>query len=139
MPNILEVKPLISNEVHKSPYSRYPGYQKMIILRKYYFWPNMKNEVVELLVGCIEFQQVKVEHRHATRLLQPLTITNWKQEVINLDFITDFPENQKQNDSIMVVLDKLSKVAHFIHVKTTYKAANIADIFMKEIFRLHGI
>ena len=39
----------------------------------------------------------------------------------------------------MVVVDKLSKAAHFIHVKTTYKAVNIADIFLKQIFRLHGI
>ena len=49
------------------------------------------------------------------------------------------PINQNQNDSIMLVVDKLSKVAHFIPVKTTYKAANIADIFLKQIFRLHGI
>ena len=49
------------------------------------------------------------------------------------------PKNQKKNDYVMVVVDKLSKEAHFIPVKTTYKAANIANIFMKENFRLHGI
>ena len=49
------------------------------------------------------------------------------------------PKNQKQNDYVMVVVDKLSKEAHLIHVKTTYKATNIADIFLKQIFRLHGI
>ena len=68
-----------------------------------------------------------------------MPIPNWKWEVINLDFITGLPKNQKQNDSLMVVVDKLSKSTHFIHVKTTHKAANIADIFMKEIFHLHGI
>ena len=99
----------------------------------------MKNEVAEFLARCIECQQVKAEHQHSTGLLQPLPIPNWKWEVIILDFITGLPKNQKQNDSIMIVQDKLSKVAHFIHVKTTYKAANIVDMFMKEIFRLHGI
>ena len=59
--------------------------------------------------------------------------------MISLDFITGLPRNQNQNDSIMVVVDKLSKEAHFIPVKTTYKAANIADIFLKHIFRLHGV
>ena len=59
--------------------------------------------------------------------------------MISLDFITGLPINQNQNDSIMVVVDKLSKAAHFIPVKTTYKAANIADIFLKQIFRLHGV
>jgi hypothetical protein len=56
-----------------------------------------------------------------------------------LDLITGLPKTQKQNDSIMVVIDKLSKYAHFIPVKSTFKAINIAKIFMKEIFRLHGI
>jgi hypothetical protein len=56
-----------------------------------------------------------------------------------LDFITGLPKTQKQNDSIMVVIDKLSKYAHFIHVNSTFKAINIVEIFMKEIFRLHGI
>ena len=54
--------------------------------------------------------------------------------MISLDFITGLPRNQNQNDSIMVVVDKLSKAAHFIPVKTTYKAANIVDIFLKQIF-----
>jgi hypothetical protein len=56
-----------------------------------------------------------------------------------LDFITGFPKTQKYNDLIMVVIDKLSKFAHFIPVKSTYQSINIAEIFMKEIFRLHGI
>ena len=56
-----------------------------------------------------------------------------------MDFITGLPKSKKHNDSIFVVIDKLSKAAHFIHVKSTYKALNIVDIFLKEIFRLHGI
>ena len=72
-------------------------------------------------------------------LLHSLPIPRWKWEIINLDFITGIPRNQNLNDSIMVVIDKLSKASHFILVKTTYKAANIVDIFLKQIFRLHGI
>ena len=56
-----------------------------------------------------------------------------------MDFITSLPKIKKQNDSIFVVIDKLPKVAHFIYMNLTYKAVNIADIFLKEIFRLHGI
>ena len=99
----------------------------------------MKSEVVEYIARCFECQTIKVEHQHPARLLQPLPIPEWKWEIISIDFITGFPNNQKQNDSIMVVVDKLSKAAHFIPVKTTFKASNIADIFMKQIFRLHGI
>ena len=104
------------------------------MLRKEYFWPNMKKEVVEYIARCIKFQQVKVEHHHQASLLQPLPIPNWKWEVIILDFITRLPKNQKENNSIMVVVDKLSKETHFIPIKSTYKLANVADIFMKENF-----
>ena len=77
VPNILEFKLLILNEVHKSPYSGCPGYQKMIkMLRNEYFWANMKNEAVEFLARCIEGQQVKVEHQHLESLLQRLPIPN---------------------------------------------------------------
>ena len=100
----------------------------------------MKNEVVEYIARCITCQQVKDEHQHPAGLLQPLPIPNWKWEVISLDFIIVLPKNQKKkNDSIMVVVEKLSRAAQFIRVKITHKVANIADIFMKEIFWLHEI
>jgi hypothetical protein len=56
-----------------------------------------------------------------------------------MDFITGLPKSTKKNGVIMVVVDKLSKVAHFIRIKSTCKAIDIANIFMKEIFRLHGM
>ena len=91
----------------------------------------MKTEVAEYIARCLECQQVKTKHQHPAGFLHPLPIPSWKWEVISLDFIIWLPRNQNQNDSIMVVVDKLSKAAHFIPVKTTYKAANIADIFLK--------
>ena len=140
IPNVPKIKLLILNEIHKNPYSGHPGYQKTItMLRKDYFWPNIKNELAEYISRCFECQQVKTEHQHPAGLLQPLPIPSWKWEIISLAFITGLPRNQNLNDLIMVVIDKLSKEAHFILVKTTYKAANIVDIFMKQIFRLHGI
>jgi IS30 family transposase len=71
--------------------------------------------------------------------LHPIPIPEWKWEVISMDFITGLPTTKKHNDSIMVVIDKLTKVAHFILVKSTHKAINIAKFFMKEIFRMHGL
>jgi hypothetical protein len=91
------------------------------------------------LARCQYCQQVKADHQHLVGLLQPLPVPKWKWETISLDFITGFPKTQKQNDSIMVVIDKLSKSAHFIPINFTFKDINIAEIFIKEIFRLHGI
>ena len=56
-----------------------------------------------------------------------------------MDFITGLPKIKKQNDSIFVVIEKMSKETHFIPVKSTYKAVNIVDIFLKEISRFHGV
>jgi hypothetical protein len=87
----------------------------------------------------MECQKVKAEHRHPGGLLQPFPIPKNKWEVITMDFIKGLPRTNKKYDSIMVVVDKLTKVAHFVHVKKTHTITNIADIFMKEIVRLHGI
>eukprot|EP00253_Pinus_taeda_P015903 PITA_15903 len=140
VPNQSRIKNLIMDEFHVSHYAGHPGYQKMITaIRKEYFWPGMKKNIIEYLSQCLECQQIKAEHQHPAGLLQPLQIPEWKWEVISMDFITGLPKTKKNNDSIFVVVDKLSKAAHFIPVQSTYRAAQIAHIFMQNIFRLHGL
>jgi hypothetical protein len=72
-------------------------------------------------------------------LLQPLPIPEWMWEVVTMDFITGFPRKGKMHDSIMVVVDNITKDAHFIPLKTTHKEVDVVDIFMKELARLHEI
>jgi hypothetical protein len=81
----------------------------------------------------------KAENRHPNGLIQPLPIPEWKWEVMTMDFITKLPKTNKQHDSIMVVVDKLTKDSHFIPVKLTHKETNVVDIYMKEISQFHGI
>jgi hypothetical protein len=69
---------------------------------------------------------VKTKHIHPAGLLHPLPIPKWKWEVVTIDFITKLPRTMKHHDSIMVVVDKITKESHFIPMKTTYKATNIA-------------
>ena len=79
IPNVPKIKLLILNEIHKTPYSGHPSYQKTItMLQKDYFWPNMKNELAEYIAKCFESQQVKTEQHHPAGLLQPLPIPSWK-------------------------------------------------------------
>ena len=105
---------------------------------KKYFWPGMKKDMDEYISKCMKCQQVKVEHQHPVGLLQPLPVPNWKWEVISMDFITRLPMTWREHDSIIVVVGKLTKAAYFIPVKSTHKTDDIAKIFMKEIFKLHG-
>eukprot|EP00253_Pinus_taeda_P012175 PITA_12175 len=99
----------------------------------------MKKDIAEYLARCLECQQIKAEHQHPAGLLQPLPILEWKWEIISMDFITGLPKTKKGNDSIMVIVDKLSKAAHFIPVQSTYRAPQIAHVFMQNVFRLHGL
>jgi hypothetical protein len=96
----------------------------------------MKKDVSDYIAEC---QRVKVEHRQLVGLLQPLSIPKRKWGVVTIDFITKFPRTTRQHDSIMVVVDKLTKVIYFVQVKMTNTIDNIVEIYMKEISRLHGI
>jgi hypothetical protein len=118
----------------------HPGYQNMITTtRKQFHWPGLKKDIANYLAKCLECQQVKVGHWNPVGLLQTLPILEWKWETISMDFITRLPISTKQNDAIMVVVDKLRKSTHFIPIKLTSKAIDITSIFMKEVFRLHGM
>jgi len=111
----------------------------IISLRKQFYWPNMKSQITEYLSKRLVFQRVKGDNQHLVGILQPLPIPKWKWKIISLDFITGLPNTKIQNDSIIIVIDKLSKCAHFLPMKSTYKEINIIELFMKEIFRLHGV
>jgi hypothetical protein len=87
----------------------------------------------------MERQKVRDEHRLLAGLLQPLLIPEWKWEVVTINFITKWPRTTRKHDSIMVVVDKLTKVLHFIPIKVTHKEFIIAEIYMREISRLHGV
>eukprot|EP00253_Pinus_taeda_P010896 PITA_10896 len=99
----------------------------------------MKKSIAEYLAWCLECQQIKAEHQHPAGLLQPLPIPEWKWEIISMDFITGLPKTKRNNDSFMVVVDKLSKVAQFIPIQSMYKVAQIAHIFMQDVLKLHGL
>lgn len=112
-----ELKKLILREFHVNPYSSHPGYQKTLtIVNKFYYFPNIKKEVVEFVVRCLDCHQVKEECKHPGGLLHLILIPEWKWEVITIDIITGLSRTSSQRDFIMVMVDRLSKVAHFIPV-----------------------
>jgi hypothetical protein len=123
---------MILREMHNVPYAGHLGYQKTIaVVKSQYYWPGMKKEVADFIAKCLECQKVKAEHRHPDGLLHPLSIPEWKWEVVTMDFITKLPRTNKQNDSIMVVVAKLTKAAHFSPVNLTHKVKNISYVYMR--------
>jgi hypothetical protein len=140
VPQDPELGKLILQEASNSPYSIHPGNTKMYMdLKGRFWWSKMKRDIAEYIVLCDVCNRVKAEHQKPAGLLQPLPIPEWKWDNVGMDFITGLPRTKSGYDSIWVVVDRLTKVAHFIHVKTTCTSAILAKIYMNRIICLHGV
>jgi hypothetical protein len=89
-------------------------------MEKILFWVGMKRDVVHFITKFLKCQQVKAEHHHSVGLLQPHDVPTSKWEVISMEFFVGFPLTLHKHDAILVILDKLTKSAHFIPFKDTY-------------------
>ncbi|WVZ76143.1 LOW QUALITY PROTEIN: hypothetical protein U9M48_024141, partial [Paspalum notatum var. saurae] len=140
VPDVDSIKKLILSEAHDTAYSIHPGSTKMYHdLKERFWWYGMKRAVAEYVAVCDTCQRVKVEHQRPADLLQSLKIPEWKWEEISMDFIVGLPRTQKGYNSIWVVVDRLTKVAHFIPVNTTYSGARLAELYISRIVCLHGV
>ncbi|KAL4020645.1 hypothetical protein IC575_019426 [Cucumis melo] len=113
--------------------------RRCIGLKRVYWWRNMKREVAEFVSRCLVCQQVKAPRQKPAGLLQPLSIPEWKWENVSMDFITGLPRTLRGFTVIWVVVDRLTKSAHFVPGKSTYTASKWAQLYMSEIVRLHGV
>ncbi|KAK1681366.1 hypothetical protein QYE76_042214 [Lolium multiflorum] len=139
VPSDSELKQVILKEAHDTLYSIHPGGTKMYQdLKEQFWWHGMKREIGSYIAKCDICQRVKAEHQRPAGLLQPLQIPEWKWDSVGMDFITGLPKSSKGNDSIWVVVDRLTKVAHFIPVKTTYQGPRLAELYISRIVSLHG-
>ncbi|GJZ26779.1 putative reverse transcriptase domain-containing protein [Tanacetum coccineum] len=127
-------------ESHKSKYSIHPGLDKIYHdLRKLYWWPNMKVDIATYVSKCLTCAKVKAEHQKLSGLLQQPEIPVWKWERITMDFITKLPRTPSGYDSIWVIVDRLTKSAHFIPMNEKYKMEKLTRLYLKEIVCRHGV
>ncbi|GJU47975.1 putative nucleotidyltransferase, ribonuclease H [Tanacetum coccineum] len=139
VPNDQALREKVMTEAHSSPFTIHPGSTKMYRdLKQYFWWNGMKQDVATFVSKCMTCQQVKIEHQRASGLLQPLEIPMWKWDEISMDFVTGLPTTQKRHDAIWVVVDRLTKSAHFLPIRKNYGISKLAEIFRQEIVRLHG-
>jgi hypothetical protein len=140
VPNIATLKEDIMQEAHRSKFTIHPGGMKMYKdLKKNYWWNNMKRDIAAYVSRCLTCQMVKAEHLRKGGLLQPLKIPEWKWEHITMDFITGLPRTQKANDAIWVIVDRLTKSAHFLPIKITDSIDVLSKLYLREVVRLHGV
>jgi len=140
VPKDRELKNRIMDEAHLSKLSIHPGSSKMYQdLKSHFWWTKMKKEIAAYVACCDTCCRVEVIHMKPVGLLQPLSVPEWKWEEVSMDFITSLPTTRKGNDSIWVIIDRLTKSAHFIPVKTRYRPPEYVDLYLAEIVKLHGI
>ena len=140
IPKNHHLRQLILKEAHESPLTIHPGSSKMYQdLRQRFWWTRMKREIAEFIAKCDICRRVKAEHQRPAGTLQPLAITEWKWDKVGMDFITGFPRTKRGNNAIFVVIDRLSKVAHFLPIRENITASQLTDLYISRIVSLHGV
>jgi len=140
VPDVPELKKRILDEGHRSSLRIHPGAMKMYQdLKRLFWWPGMKKDIAEFVYACLVCQKLKIEHQKPSSLMQPLFVPEWKWDNISMDFVGSLPKTVKGFDSIWVVVDRLTKSMHFIPIKTGMSVARLAEIYIEQVVRLHGI
>ena len=134
-----KLKEQIMQGAHNSPLAGHPGYLKTYrSICERFSWKGLKEDMLRHVRECLTCQQNKAEHTLLAGLLQPLPIPEQKWESMSMDFITGLPQVQGR-DCIYVVVDRLTKFTHLFAIPSKFSAAQVAEIFFRDVFRLHGL
>jgi hypothetical protein len=134
VPKNRDLKKKILDEAYLSKFSMHPGSTKMYHdLKPLYWWTRMKREIAQYVSECDTCHRIKASHLKSAGALQPLSIPSWKWDDISMDFIVGLSNTSRHHDSIWVIVDRLTKVAHFIPVHTTNKAHKYAEYYIDRI------
>ncbi|GJU38145.1 putative reverse transcriptase domain-containing protein [Tanacetum coccineum] len=133
LPRFDGLRDLVMHESHKSKYSIYPRSDKMYQdLKPLYWWLNMKADIATYVSKCLTCAKVKVEHQKPPGLLQQPEIPVWKWERITMDFVSGLPRTPSVYDTIWVIIDRLTKSAHFLPMKKTDSMEKLTRLYLKE-------
>jgi hypothetical protein len=140
IPKNHELRKKIFDKAHISKYSIHPSSTKMYLdLKAQLWWTYMKRETARYVVECETCRRIKADHMRLAGLLQIPSIPAWKWEDISMDFIVGLPLTGHKFKSIWVIIDRLTKSAHFIPMHTFYRAEKYAELFVSRILFLHGV
>ncbi|GJP35290.1 hypothetical protein CLOM_g19797 [Closterium sp. NIES-68] len=134
------LRTLLIQESHDNPTSGHFGVDKTTkMLQRNYYWPNMADDVRKYVSSCTACQIMKSSHQRAAGLLQSLDPPERPWQHVTMDYVTGLPAGPSGNDAILVVVDRLTKMAHFIACQRTITAEQTAQLFIANVIRLHGL
>jgi hypothetical protein len=133
------VRLLLLQEAHAGGLMGHFGRDKTYeMLSDHFYWPKMRRDVERLVQRCVTCHKAKSKLK-PYGLYTPLPIASNPWEDISMDFVLGLPRTKKGRDSIFVVVDRFSKMAHFIPCHKSDDASHIASLFFREVVRLHGM
>ena len=140
IPEYENLREVIMEECHATPYSGHPGIAKTVAnIQRVYWWPHLQDDVKHFIKHCDPCQRNKGAHQKQGGMLKPLPIPESNWESVSMDFITALPQTKAGNESIIVYVDRLSKMVHLKAIPYIINAEQCALYFMHEVVRLHGI
>ncbi|GKA92975.1 putative reverse transcriptase domain-containing protein [Tanacetum coccineum] len=140
LPCYEDLRSVIMHESHKSKYFIHPGSEKMYQdMKRLYWWPNMKANIATYVSKCLACARVKAEHQRPSGLLVQPEIPEWKWDNITMDFITKLPKSSQGFDTIWVIVDQLTKSAHFLPIRENDPLDKLARLYLNKIVARHGI
>ncbi|GJV12004.1 putative reverse transcriptase domain-containing protein [Tanacetum coccineum] len=135
-----DLRSVIMHESHKLKYSIHPGSEKMYQdMKKLYWWPNMKADIATYVSKFLTCKKVNAEHQRPSRLLVQPAIPVWKWDNITMDFITKLPKSSHGFDTIWVIVDRLTKSAHFLPIRENDPLDKLARLYLNRIVARHRI
>nr|GEW55773.1 reverse transcriptase domain-containing protein [Tanacetum cinerariifolium] len=135
-----DLRTLIMHESHKSKYSIHPGSDKMYQdIKKLYWWSNMKSDIATYVSKCLTCLKVKAEHQKPSGLLVQPEIPQWKWDNITMDFITKLLKTSNCYNTIWVIVNRLTKSAHFLPIRENNPIEKLTRLYMKEEDTRHEI
>ena len=139
VPNDQDVKIELLREIHCVPYSGHPGFTRTLeVTRRFFYWVHMTQEVRQFVLDCPVCQVEKGSHLKPAGKLMPLEIPMRKWEHVAIDFVVGLPM-QGNCDTICTVVDKATKMCHFIPCSEKISAKQVAQIYWQYVGKLHGI
>ncbi|GKF18703.1 putative reverse transcriptase domain-containing protein [Tanacetum coccineum] len=108
-------------------------------LKKLYWWPNMKTEIATYVSKCLTYAKVKIEYQKPSGLLVQPEIPQWKWENITMDFVTKLPRTAAGQDTIWVIVDRLTKYDHFLPMREDDTLEKLTRQYLKEVVSKHGV
>jgi hypothetical protein len=140
IPSNLPLRTRLLQECHDTPLAGHLGKEKTIeLVKRRFYWPGMDADITRYVISCDACQRNKPSQQAKMGPLMslPIPLRPWQQ--FSMDLITQLPRSRSGNDAIVVYVDKLSKMTHYVATRTTVTAPELARITIREVIRLHGV